>query len=396
MEHSEPPQTNQPEQGESRRRPPKPRRDGVSVWSLLLLGGLVVGVVLGYWTLVVAVLGLALLITVHELGHFLAAKAFGMRVERFYVGFPPAAVRRTWGETEYGIGIIPLGGFCKISGMLPEEEVPEGTGDRVYYKKPIWQRNLTIFAGPFMNIVAAAVILAVFLGVSGVNTPTMTVATVAPGTPAEKAGLTAGITLLGADGQRWSEWDQATSYFQARPDETIKLTYRPEGQDAAPRTIAVTLGEHPDLNDAGYLGVGPAFVTDHPAPWEAVWLGVTGTRDVVVATFTGFWWLITGKVSATGDDGAAGVVGIMDVSQQAVEERWYPALLAFLSVNLAIINLLPILPFDGGHIAVNILEKVRRRRLDSRWLEGMIAVGTALLVLLFIFLTYNDLQRIFG
>ena len=86
---------------------------------------------LGQWVWLVAILGLALLITVHEFGHFIAAKSFGMRVEKFYVGFPPAALRRTWGETEYGIGIIPLGGFCKISGMTPEEPVGDGVVDEI-------------------------------------------------------------------------------------------------------------------------------------------------------------------------------------------------------------------------------------------------------------------------
>jgi hypothetical protein len=93
----------------------------LSPWSLLLAGAVLLTLLLGQWVWLIGILGLALLITVHEFGHFIAAKAFGMRVEKFYVGFPPAALRRTWGETEYGIGVIPLGGFCKISGMTPEE-----------------------------------------------------------------------------------------------------------------------------------------------------------------------------------------------------------------------------------------------------------------------------------
>jgi Zn-dependent protease len=143
---------------------PAPKR-ALSPWSLLLGGAILVTLMLGQWVWLIAILGLALLITVHEFGHFIAAKSFGMRVEKFYVGFPPAALRRTRGETEYGIGIIPLGGFCKISGMLPEEEVPEGTGDRVYYKKAVWKRNVTIAAGPLMNFLAAAVIMILFIGI---------------------------------------------------------------------------------------------------------------------------------------------------------------------------------------------------------------------------------------
>ena len=115
-----------------------------------------------------------------------------------------------------------------------------------------------------------------------------------------------------------------------------------------------------------------------------------------MGTFTGFWWLLSGKISATGPDGAVGPVGIIDVSRQAVQQNWYPILLAFLSFNLGLINLLPILPFDGGHIAMNIVERIRGRRLDTRVFERLVAFGTVLLVMLFIFLTFNDLKRLFG
>ena len=140
----------------------------------------------GHWALVVAVLGLALLIFVHELGHFLAAKAFHMRVERFYIGFPPAVVKRTWGETEYGVGMIPLGGFCKISGMTPDEKLPDDVAPRAYINKPVWQRNITIFAGPFMNFVAAVAIMFVFIQAGGIQQPTLTVAQVVKGSPGRR------------------------------------------------------------------------------------------------------------------------------------------------------------------------------------------------------------------
>jgi regulator of sigma E protease len=371
----------------------KPR--ALSPWSLLLAGGMLAALVLGQWVWLVAILGLALLITVHEFGHFIAAKAFGMRVEKFYVGFPPAALRRTWGETEYGIGIIPLGGFCKISGMMPEEEVPEGTGDRVYFKKPVWKRNLTIAAGPFMNFAAAAVILILFIGIQGVPKATLTLDEVVEGAPAAAAGLVTGDTLIGADGQVWTSWDEASAYFRANPGETIALSYRPRA-GGPERTVEVTLIENPQAPGNGYLGVRAGVTRDRPGPLEAVKMGLTGFRDVVVGTFTGFWWLISGKISATGPDGAVGPVGIIDVSRQAVQQNWYPILLAFLSFNLGLVNLLPILPFDGGHIAMNVVEKIRGRRVDTRVLERMVAFGTVLLVMLFLFLTFNDVKRLFG
>ncbi len=446
----------------------QPRKEprALSPWSLLLGGAVLAAIVLGQWTWLVPILGLALLITVHEFGHFIAAKAFGMRVEKFYVGFPPAALRRTWGETEYGIGIIPLGGFCKISGMMPEEPVgdgvaleivldaedgalgrtytvaevdeglkeldarirgehmdgatdadpqvvrlnelkrvlegyraerlaPDGPGDPVYYKQAVWKRNITIFAGPFMNFLAAAVIMVLFVGISGVPTASLTLEEVVKGMPAEKAGLVAGDTITGADGATWTTWDEASAYFRAHPNETITLTYEPKA-GGTERSVEVTLVTNPDDPESGYMGVQAGVTRDRPGPIETLKLGATGFKDVVVGTFTGFWWLFSGKISATGPDGAAGPVGIINVSHQAVEQDWYPILLAFLSFNLGLINLLPILPFDGGHILMNVVERVRGRRIDSRVFEKMVAFGTVVLVLLFIFLTYNDVKRLFG
>ncbi|MFA4964670.1 MAG: M50 family metallopeptidase [Thermoleophilia bacterium] len=378
----------------------------LSPWSLLLGGAVIVALATGQWVWVVAILGLALLITVHEFGHFLAAKAFGMRVEKFYVGFPPAALRRTWGETEYGVGIIPLGGFCKITGMTPEEEVPDGTGDRVYHSKAVWKRNITIAAGPLMNFVAAAVILTLFVGIQGIPSASLTLDEVVPGDPAAKAGLKAGDTVVGADGKRFATWDEASAYFRARPGKTIALTYRPGGESGAAggeaagreaeRTVKVTLIENPNVPGSGYLGVRAGILSERPGPGRAVWLGLVGFKDVAVGTFTGLWWLVSGRISATGPDGAVGPVGIIDVSRQAVQQDWYPVLLAFLSFNLGLMNLLPILPFDGGHIAFNLVERVRGRRLDARVFERVVAFGTVLLVMLFLFLTFNDVKRIFG
>jgi regulator of sigma E protease len=458
------PEDNGERPGEAAQPRKEPRT--LSPWSLLLGGALVAAIVLGQWTWLIPILGLALLITVHEFGHFIAAKAFGMRVEKFYVGFPPAALRRTWGETEYGIGIIPLGGFCKISGMTPEEPVgdgvaaeivfdaedgaldrtytvaevdeglkefdarirgehmdgvadsdpavvrlnelkrvlegyraerlaPEGPGDPVYYKQAVWKRNITIAAGPVMNFLAAAVILILFVGIGGVPKATLTLDEVVKGTPAYTAGLVAGDTLVGTDGVTWKTWDEASAYFRAHPGDTIALTYLPR-TGGPERTVEVKLVSNPQDAKSGYLGVRAAVDRERPGPLETLRLGASGFKDVVVGTFTGFWWLFSGRVSATGPDGAAGPVGIINVSHQAVEQDWYPILLAFLSFNLGLINLLPILPFDGGHIAMNLVERVRGRRIDSRVFERMVAFGTVLLVLLFIFLTFNDVKRLFG
>ena len=202
--------------------PPEPEQRGLSFWSILFLGAIVATIVMGQWTWLVGIIGLAFLVTVHEFGHFIAAKSFGMRVEKFYVGFPPAAWKKRKGETEYGVGIIPLGGFCKISGMTPEEEVPEDTGDRVYYKKPIWQRNVTIFAGPLMNFVAAALILFVFVMVQGRSARTAPSSRSVDRERHAGRGASAcspGTSWSAPTGSAGRTWDEATTYLRAHPDE---------------------------------------------------------------------------------------------------------------------------------------------------------------------------------
>ncbi len=366
---------------------------GPSPWGLLLLVAIVALVATGHWTLVVAVLGLALLIFVHELGHFLAAKAFGMRVERFYIGFPPAIVRRTWGETEYGVGVIPLGGFCRISGMTPDEKLPDDVLPRAYSSKPIWQRNVTIAAGPVMNFVAAVVIMFVFIQSGGFARATLTLAQVVKGKPAAAAGLKPGDRLVSGDGVVFRTWDQTTTFFESHPHDTVTLGYRTAA--GASRVVRVTLTTRPGEPSKGFLGVSPKTFAVYPPPWRAAGQAVSQTAVAVGETFKGLWLIVSGKIDPVGPEGAAGPVGIISVSQTAERQNWYLWLLALVSVNLGIVNLLPFLPFDGGHIFFNAVEAVRGRRVDARVLERAIVIGVVVLVTLFFLVTYNDIQRIF-
>ena len=216
------------------------------------------------------------------------------------------------------------------------------------------------------------------------------------GAPAAKAGLVAGDTIVGADGQtlrrRGTRPPRTSAPTPTRPSSSRTS---PAGGRRRAKTVRRSRWSRTRRRPgAATSACAPASLRERPGPVEAVTLGLTGFKDVVVGTFTGFWWLLSGKISATGPDGAVGPVGIIDVSRQAVQQSWYPILLAFLSFNLGLINLLPILPFDGGHIAMNVVEKIRGRRLDTRVFERMVAFGTVLLVMLFIFLTFNDVKRL--
>ena len=359
----------------------------------MLLVVIVALVITGHWTLVVAILGLALLIFVHELGHFLAAKAFHMRVERFYIGFPPAVVKRTWGETEYGIGSIPLGGFCKISGMTPDEKLPDEVAPRAYSQQAgLAAQHHDLRRALHEHRCRGA--HHVRLHPDGRHPEAH--ADHLPG----RQGHTRGGG--GTAGGRSPGLGQRRNLCELEHDARLHRVPPAQDRDAhlphADRSAAhgrcdayhETWRRH-----QGFLGISPGGIASYPAPWHAAQLAVTDTASIVGDTFKGFWMLVSGKVNPAGPNGAAGPVGIISISQTAVRQSWYPILLAFISVNLGIVNLLPFLPFDGGHIFFNVVETVRGRRVDARVLERAIAIGVVVLVTLFILLTYNDLRRIF-
>ena len=151
--------------------------------------------------------------------------------------------------------------------MMPEEELPDDVQPRAYVNKPVWQRNITIAAGPFMNFVAAVLIMFVFIQAGGVQRPSLTVAQVVKGTPAAAAGLKPGDRLVSADGTAFTTWGATTAFLESRPHQTVDLTYRtPAG---ARRTVAVTLSTRPDAAGKGFLGVSPRGVPTYPAPWRA-------------------------------------------------------------------------------------------------------------------------------
>ena len=258
----------------------------------------------------------------------------------------------------------------------------------------MWQRNVTIAAGPVMNFVAAVVIMFVFIQAGGYPAkPTLTIAQVVKGTPAAAAGLRAGDRLLSGNGVVFRTWDQTTTFFESHPHDTVSLGYRTA--TGVSRVVSVRLTTRPGQPGKGFLGVSPRGAPIYPDALARCGRGGGRDRRIVGATFRGLWLVVTGKINPAGPEGATGPVGILSVSQTAERQSWYPLLLAFVSVNLGIVNLLPFLPFDGGHIFFNSVEAVRGRRVDPRVLERAIVIGVVVLVTLFFLITYNDIQRIF-
>jgi len=356
------------------------------------------------WLLVF--LGFCLLIMLHEAGHFFAAKATGMRVERFFLFFGPTIWSFKRGETEYGVKSIPLGGYVKISGMSPEEEMPPGEEDRAYYRQKVWKRIVVIGAGPAVNIVLAFVILFAVFSIGGLERLDQSVGAIKSGSPAAKV-LREGDKLVAIDGHRFAGLSvekrlekfgklvgghecpgkQVQGCEAATP---VRLTVVRAGQT---RTILVKPRYDKEAERAliGF-SYGGKFVPISTA--HAVNRSLDSIWEVTSRTATLFARIFDAKER----DQISGVVGTSDVGHSAVEAGWRQALLllALVSLSLGLINLLPILPLDGGHIFWAIVEKLRGERVSMRVMERASIIGFALVMMLFFIGLSNDIGRITG
>ncbi|MDP8948762.1 MAG: M50 family metallopeptidase [Actinomycetota bacterium] len=338
-------------------------------------------------TVLVAILGLIFLIIVHELGHMLTAKALGVRVPEFGVGFGPPLFKKKIGSTVYSFRIILLGGFAKMAGMGDGQR-----GPHTYPAKAPWRRALIIFAGPFANILAAVAILAGVLMISGAVTGVRPeVREIEPGSMADRVGIQPGDRLVAIDGDRIKTWDGFTQEVtERRPGEEISVTVERGG---AERTFTGELGADPTAPERALVGVRPEVVKTRYGPLESLGLAVQQVVRVsgLLGVFVGD--LITGERSLYNN--VTGPVGIASVGSTSVEQGFFPQLLALISINLALFNLLPILPLDGGHLLMIAAEKVLGRPVSQETMGRIAALGLALVLMLFLFATYADLSKIF-
>jgi regulator of sigma E protease len=353
-------------------------------------------------------LGFCLLIMLHEAGHYVAAKATGMRVERFFLFFGPTIWSFKRGETEYGIKSIPLGGYVKINGMNPEEEMPPGEEHRAYYRQKVWKRIVVIAAGPAVNIVLAFILLFAVFRIGGLEESQPVVAATNPGTPAASI-LKENDRIVAVDGQslrglpkegQAEEVREVVGLHKCRGEQVdgcvaataVTLTVRRHGQ-------LQTLKIKPTYSESeNHMLLGVAFGGD--GHWVPVSSSLAAERsleamgEVVSRTASVFRHIFESKRR----EEISGVVGVSDVGHEAVEAGWQQALflLAVVSLSLGLINLLPILPLDGGHILWAIVEKARGAPVSLPVMERAAIVGFALVAVLIVIGFSNDLGRITG
>ncbi len=405
--------------------------------------------------LAIAIGGLAFLILIHEMGHFFTAIAVNMRPRKFYLFFPPALAKWKRNGIEYGLGSIPLGGYVKIPGMhqptasdvdvhfhraleespwlrpavngvrhplergdlaaarsgvveLESElaradlseparksaekgvvDIGDALSDDAYWKAPVWKRVTVIFAGPATNLVFCILALAVvfMLGVpAGV---TREVNTVSADTPASVAGLQQGDVITAVGRRPTLTFDAVSQAIQGSKGNPITITVRRGGE----QTVLGPL--QAELIDGKYrVGFIPEPFLKSYAPLPAVGKAFSQTGEVTVTIFRSLAGIVTGKTR----DQVSSAVGIVQQTSQIVNEgfRYYLGVLALISLSLALLNLLPLLPLDGGHIAFAVAEKISGRAIPRQAYERASMIGIALVLILFFIGLSNDIGRIRG
>jgi len=349
---------------------------------------------------VLTILGFCALIVLHEFGHFAAAKLTGMRVERFLLFFPPAIFKVRRGETEYGIGAIPLGGMVKITGMDPRVELPEDVRSRAYYAQPVWKRIVVISAGPAMNLLLAFLILWALFLVNGSATTTKTVDAKGLRPPAASV-LRPGDRVVAVDGKGGSQEaialavarhrcaGRATDGCQATTPATVTVI-----RDG--RRVTFTITPRYDAK-VGRTRLGFSYEVQHHdvGPVGAARESISGMWRVTEATVSAIARIFQPEQRKQ----LSSVVGASKVTEQAFNQDISSALslLALISLSLAIINLFPFLPLDGGHIFWALAEKVRGGRpVSFEVMERAGVIGFALVLMLFFIGLSNDISRLQG
>ncbi len=336
---------------------------------------------------------LGLLVFVHEFGHFILAKLVGIRVERFSLGFPPRLFGKKVGDTDYCISAVPFGGYVKMSGMIDESMDKGGIKGEPYefMSKPIWMRFLVIFAGPAFNVLLTVLIFSISVYATGIaEAAGPVVGRLIEGMPAENIGLQKGDVIVRIDSQPIQTWDDLVKYIHASPGEKIQLEWERNGIKYS-RIVEPRLDE---LQNIGMIGIEPELVYRKVSIPASFVRGTQSTWRMIKLTGQTIASWIDGRTSFK--DSIAGPVRIAQMAGETAKTGMGNLLIfaAFLSLNLGILNLLPIPVLDGGHLLLLSVEGVMRRPLSVKLKMTIQQIGMALLLAFMLYVIINDFSNL--
>jgi regulator of sigma E protease len=348
-------------------------------------------------TFITAVLVLSFMIFVHELGHFFAAKKSGVGVEKFSIGFGPRIYSVKKGETEYILAAVPFGGYVKMVGDDPDQEVEDG--EKSFLEKPVWKRMAIVLAGPAANLLSAILIMyGVYL--AGVPVLKPVVGTVQEGSAAAEAGLAGGDVFLSIDGRPVALWEELTEVVHSSPGRELHFEILREGEAV---NFAITPRETKTKNlfgeeiSVGLIGITPAdeFLTMRYGPVESLQNSFGWTANMIRLTMLSIVKMFQGVLSTKE---LGGPIMIVQAAGKSAEQGILNLLhfVAYISVALGLFNLFPIPVLDGGHLLFFAIEGVRGRPVSIKVREICQQVGLVLLIGLMVYATRNDILRILG
>jgi len=344
-------------------------------------------------TVIAFIFVFSILIFFHEFGHFIAAKASGVRVYKFAFGFGPRILAFTKDQTEYAICLIPLGGYVKMAGEMGQEDVKEASEkvpeEQRFDKKTLGNRALIVGLGPFMNIVTAVVIFSLIFFVNGIPLVTNDISTVIENGPAEQAGILPGDKIIAIDSINMEDPDRIADIINNSSGKKLQITLDRGGEIFD----VFATPEYDDSYKKGLIGITFEISVKKINIFTAFSKGLMTTGNIIKLIFSNTIEMVTGKVPVE----IAGPLGIAQMTGEAAKLGFLNLLFftAILSIFIGLFNLLPIPILDGGHLLILAIEKLRGKPLEPDKINLMYLIGISLMITVFISATYKDILRIF-
>jgi regulator of sigma E protease len=349
-------------------------------------------------TFLATIFVLGILVFVHELGHFLVAKKSGIRVERFSLGFPPKMIGKKIGDTEYCISWIPLGGYVKMAGEEPDREEIKGEPWE-FMSKPPGIRALVVAAGPVMNLILAVLVfwgILFFAGMHEIHEESNQIGLVSTGGPADKAGIKPGDKIVSINGTAVTSFTQMRDIILKEVEKPVEVKWIRDGKEYSAQITTYKdrmLNEKGENVDVGKIGVGATYTQVKVGFFKSFIESVNTTKFILVESVKFIVGLVTGKASVKL---LGGPLFIVQTAGETARSGFVDLLsfLALLSINLSLVNIVPIPVLDGGHLLFLAIEKIKGSPLTIKQRAAAQQIGFAFLILLIIFVTYNDVLRL--
>jgi regulator of sigma E protease len=339
---------------------------------------------------ILAIIGLSLIVLVHEFGHFAMAKLSGIHVEEFFIGFGPKIFKfKDRRGTAYGISAIPVGGYNKLLGMDRNESIPPDLKDKAFQNKPFYKKFLVSIGGVGFNVIFAVILIGIYLSM-GVLAPTSTVDFIQPESPADAFGFEAGDKVISLNGQKIESWDDFSTLTKKYPDQEVTYTVIRDGEEI---NLKVKLDK---VEGQGFLGISPRYIEEKLGFFEIVKESFRITWDISVTYVKLFGMLFSGKIPLS-EARPVSPVGIVNIFQQSASMGMqnFIFFIALVSILMGFGNLIPIFPLDGGNIILIIVETIRKKPIPRKVLGILSFAGVAILVSLLLIGFVFDIIRPF-